>query len=50
MLLAEISHAKDELLTPDDLEKDAEGFIRKRIAEVYREYQLIAQEEQRAGF
>ena len=39
-LLAAISHAKDELLTPDDIERNAGGdFREKRIAEIYREYQ-----------
>ena len=39
-LLAAISHAKDELLTPDDMEQNAGGdFREKRIAEIYREYQ-----------
>ena len=39
-LLADISHAKDELLTPDDMERNAGGdFREKRIAEIYREYQ-----------
>lgn len=39
-LLAAISHAKDELLTPDDMERNAGGdFREKRIAEIYREYQ-----------
>ena len=40
-LLAAISHAKDELLTPDDMERNAGGdFREKRIAEIYREYQV----------
>ena len=39
-LLAAISHAKDELLTPDDMERNAGGdFREKKIAEIYREYQ-----------
>ena len=39
-LLAAISHAKDELLTPDDMERNAgSDFREKRIAEIYREYQ-----------
>ena len=39
-LLAAISHAKDELLTPEDMERNAGGdFREKRIAEIYREYQ-----------
>ena len=39
-LLAKISHAKDELLTPDDVLMNAGGdFTEKKIAEIYREYQ-----------
>lgn len=39
-LLAQISHAKDELVTPDEMEMNAAGdFNKKRVAEVYREYQ-----------
>ena len=39
-LLAQISHAKDELLTPDDMEMKAAGdFNMKKVASVYREYQ-----------
>ena len=39
-LLAQISHAKDELITPDEMELNAGGdFVKKKAAEVYREYQ-----------
>ena len=39
-LLAQISHAKDELITPDEMELNAgEDFVKKKVAEVYREYQ-----------
>lgn len=39
-LLAAISHAKDELITPEEMELNAAGdFREKRIAEIYREYQ-----------
>ena len=39
-LLAQISHAKDELITPDEMELNAGGdFVKKKVAEVYREYQ-----------
>ena len=39
-LLAQISHAKDELLTPDEMEMSAGAdFNQKRAAQVYREYQ-----------
>lgn len=39
-LLSQISKAKDEMLTPDELELQAAGdFAKKKIAAVYREYQ-----------
>lgn len=39
-LLAQISHAKDELLTPDEMEMHAGAdFNQKKVAAVYREYQ-----------
>ena len=39
-LLAQISHAKDELITPDEMELNAGGdFVKKKVAEVYWEYQ-----------
>ena len=39
-LLAQISHAKDELLTPDDMELKAAGdYNMKKVASVYRDYQ-----------
>ena len=39
-LLAQISHAKDELITPDEMELNAGGdFVKKKVAEVYMEYQ-----------
>ena len=39
-LLAQISHAKDELLNPDEMEMNAGAdFNQKRAAQVYREYQ-----------
>ena len=39
-LLAQISHAKDELITPDEMELNADGdFNKKKVAAVYREYQ-----------
>ena len=40
-LLEQISHAKDELITPDEMELNAGGdFVKKKVAEVYREYQV----------
>lgn len=39
-LLAQISHAKDELMNPDEMEMNAGAdFNQKRVAQVYREYQ-----------
>ena len=39
-LLAQISHAKDEMITPDEMEMNAGAdFNQKRAAQVYREYQ-----------
>ena len=39
-LMTQISRAKDELLTPDDLEREAGDFLARKTAAVYREYQL----------
>lgn len=38
-LLAHISHAKDELITPDEMLLNAADFNEKKVAEIYREYQ-----------
>lgn len=39
-LLAQISHAKDEMITPDEMEMNAGGdFNQKKVVQVYREYQ-----------
>ena len=39
-LLAQISHAKDEMISPDEMERSAGGdFNKKKVAAVYREYQ-----------
>ena len=39
-ILAQISHAKDNLMTPDEMEQNAGGdYNRKKIAAIYREYQ-----------
>ncbi|MCD7868157.1 MAG: DNA helicase PcrA [Clostridiales bacterium] len=41
-ILAQISHAKDELITPDEMEVNAAGdYNQKVIAQVYREYQEV---------
>lgn len=39
-LLAQISHAKDELVTPDEMLMNAADFNEKKVAEIYREYQI----------
>ena len=39
-LLAQISHAKDEMISPDEMEMNAGGdFNQKKVAQIYREYQ-----------
>lgn len=38
-LLAQISHAKDEMITPDEMLLNAVDFNEKKVAEIYREYQ-----------
>lgn len=38
-LLAQISHAKDELVTPDEMLINAADFNERKVAEIYREYQ-----------
>ena len=51
MLLSEISHAKDELLTPDDVEKEARGdYTARKVAEVYREYQSVLKKNNALDF
>ena len=41
-LMAQISHAKDELITPDEMEMNAGGdYNVKKVAAVYREYQAV---------
>ncbi len=38
-ILAQISAAKNEMITPDQYEKNAKGWEKKQIAQIYREYQ-----------
>lgn len=38
-LLAKISHAKDELISPEQYELDAGDYNERRVAQIYREYQ-----------
>ena len=50
-LLAQISHAKDELLTPDDMEMKAAGdYNMKKVASVYREYQAALRKNNALDF
>ena len=50
-LLAQISHAKDELLTPDDREMKAAGdYNMKKVASVYREYQAALRKNNALDF
>ena len=50
-LLAQISHAKDELLTPDDMEMKAAGdYNMKKVASVYREYQATLRKNNALDF
>ena len=50
-LLAQISHAKDELLTPDDMEMKAAGdYTMKKVASVYREYQAALRKNNALDF
>lgn len=50
-LLAQISHAKDELLTPDDMERKAAGdYNMKKVASVYREYQATLRKNNALDF
>ena len=50
-LLAQISHAKDELLTPDDMEMKAAGdYNIKKVASVYREYQAALRKNNALDF
>ena len=50
-LLAQISHAKDEMITPDEMEMNAGGdFNQKKVAQVYREYQAALKSNNCPGF
>ena len=50
-LLAQISHAKDELLTPDDMEMKAAGdYNMKKVASVFREYQAALRKNNALDF
>lgn len=50
-LLAQISHAKDELVSPDEMEMNAGGdFNKKTVAQVYREYQACLRKNNALDF
>ena len=50
-LLSEISHAKDNLITPDQMEMNAAGdFGKKKTAMVYREYQATLRKNNALDF
>ena len=50
-LLTEISHAKEKMITPDQMEMDAAGnFGRKKTAMVYREYQTALRKNNALDF
>ena len=50
-LLSQISHAKDNLITPDQMEMDAAGdFNQKKTARVYREYQAALRKNNALDF
>lgn len=50
-LLAQISHAKDEMITPDEMEMNAGGdYNKKKVAEVYREYQAALKKNNALDF
>ncbi|MDC7291489.1 DNA helicase PcrA [Blautia schinkii] len=50
-LLSQISHAKDELITPDEMEMNAGGdFNKKKIAGIYREYQAALRKNNALDF
>ena len=49
--LSQISHAKDNLITPDQMEMDAAGdFNQKKTAMVYREYQAALRKNNALDF
>ena len=50
-LLSQISHAKDNLITPDQMEMDAAGdFNQKKTAMIYREYQAALRKNNALDF
>ncbi|MBQ0000159.1 MAG: DNA helicase PcrA [Clostridiales bacterium] len=50
-ILAQISHAKDEMITPDEMEMNAAGdYNMKKIAGIYREYQAALRKNNALDF
>lgn len=50
-ILAQISHAKDEMITPDEMEINAAGdYNQKKIAGIYREYQAALRKNNALDF
>lgn len=50
-ILAQISHAKDEMITPDEMEMNAAGdYNQKKIAGIYREYQAALRKNNALDF
>ena len=50
-LMAQISHAKDELITPDEMEMKAGGdYNVKKVVAVYREYQAVLRKNNALDF
>lgn len=50
-ILAQISHAKDEMITPDEMEMNAAGdYNQKKVAGIYREYQAALRKNNALDF
>ena len=50
-LLAQISHAKDELITPDEMERQAgSDYNKKKVSGIYREYQAALKKNNALDF
>lgn len=50
-ILAQISHAKDEMITPDEMEMNAAGdYNQKKTAAIYREYQAALRKNNALDF
>lgn len=49
-VLSAISSAKNRLLTPEEYERDADDFFRRRVARVYRHYRDLLREAEGVDF